>query len=60
MRRGGWDTGGLLLTIVFTAATADAGAAVEKIKFSYSPISWNSLASWMAKDADSFCMSPRR
>ena len=31
-----------------------AGAALEKIKFPYSPISWNSLPWWMAKDAGHF------
>lgn len=31
-----------------------AGAAPDKIKFPYSPISWNSLPWWMAKDAGHF------
>ncbi|HEX7232736.1 MAG TPA: ABC transporter substrate-binding protein [Candidatus Binatia bacterium] len=31
-----------------------AGSAPEKIKFPYSPISWNSLPWWMAKDAGHF------
>lgn len=31
-----------------------AGAAPDKIKFPYSPISWNSLPWWVAKDAGHF------
>ena len=31
-----------------------AGSAPDKIKFPYSPISWNSLPWWMAKDAGHF------
>jgi NitT/TauT family transport system substrate-binding protein len=31
-----------------------AAATIEKIKFPYSPISWNSLPWWMAKDAGHF------
>jgi NitT/TauT family transport system substrate-binding protein len=42
------------MTITFTATSADAGAASEKIKFPYSPMSWNSLPWWMAKDAGHF------
>ncbi len=33
---------------------ARAGSAPDKIKFPYSPISWNSLPWWMAKDAGHF------
>ncbi len=33
---------------------AGAAAAPDKIKFPYSPISWNSLPWWMAKDAGYF------
>ena len=33
---------------------ASAGSAPDKIKFPYSPISWNSLPWWMAKDAGHF------
>jgi ABC-type nitrate/sulfonate/bicarbonate transport system substrate-binding protein len=33
---------------------AQAGAAADKVKFPYSPISWNSLPWWMAKDAGHF------
>ena len=54
MRRGVWHGAALLLTITFTATSADAGAASEKIKFPYSPMSWNSLPWWMAKDAGHF------
>jgi ABC-type nitrate/sulfonate/bicarbonate transport system substrate-binding protein len=43
----------LLLTICGTESVR-AGSAPEKIKFPYSPISWNSLPWWMAKDAGHF------
>jgi len=38
----------------FIAHQASAGSAPDKIKFPYSPISWNSLPWWMAKDAGHF------
>jgi NitT/TauT family transport system substrate-binding protein len=49
----------LALAIVLFAASAlnlslAASATVEKIKYPYSPISWNSLPWWMAKDAGHF------
>lgn len=46
----------LLSTWVVFLGSAEvwAGAAPEKIKFPYSPISWNSLPWWMAKDAGHF------
>jgi NitT/TauT family transport system substrate-binding protein len=49
----------LALAIVLFAASAlnvslAAPATIEKIKFPYSPISWNSLPWWMAKDAGHF------
>ena len=42
------------LITLFTFGKAAAGAAADKIKFPYSPISWNSLPWWMAKDAGHF------
>ena len=38
----------------FIAHQASAGSAPDKIKFPYSPMSWNSLPWWMAKDAGHF------
>ncbi len=38
----------------FISHQASAGSAPDKIKFPYSPISWNSLPWWMAKDAGHF------
>jgi ABC-type nitrate/sulfonate/bicarbonate transport system substrate-binding protein len=43
-----------IVGIVCTAARAQAGAAPDKIKYPYSPIAWNSLPWWMAKDAGHF------
>ena len=37
-----------------TATAVLSAAALDKIKFPYSPISWNSLPWWMAKDAGHF------
>ncbi|MGE5218455.1 MAG: ABC transporter substrate-binding protein, partial [Chloroflexota bacterium] len=46
---------GLLLFVAIALQSAPAGSApLEKIKFPYSPISWNSLPWWMAKDAGHF------
>jgi len=44
------------LILMFASQTdyARAGSAPDKIKFPYSPISWNSLPWWMAKDAGHF------
>ena len=47
---GGW----LGLALVFAFQPAGAASAPDKIKFPYSPISWNSLPWWMAKDAGHF------
>jgi NitT/TauT family transport system substrate-binding protein len=38
----------------FIAHQASAGSAPDKIKFPYSPMSWNSLPWWVAKDAGHF------
>jgi ABC-type nitrate/sulfonate/bicarbonate transport system substrate-binding protein len=43
---------GLFMCIL--ACHAVAGSAPDKIKYPYSPISWNSLPWWMAKDAGHF------
>ena len=44
----------LLIDGLCLIGQAWAGAAPDKIKFPYSPISWNSLPWWMAKDAGHF------
>jgi ABC-type nitrate/sulfonate/bicarbonate transport system substrate-binding protein len=43
-----------ILFIVFGIHSVRAGSAPDKIRFPYSPISWNSLPWWMAKDAGHF------
>src|ERR1700752_5309588 len=43
----------LLLSLTFVSFDSRA-ATLEKIKFPYSPIAWNSLPWWMAKDAGMF------
>ena len=43
----------ILLSLIALNETR-AGSAPDKIKFPYSPISWNSLPWWMAKDAGHF------
>ena len=40
--------------IFLNSQPASAASAPDKIKFPYSPISWNSLPWWMAKDAGHF------
>jgi NitT/TauT family transport system substrate-binding protein len=45
--------GCLILSLIALNETR-AGSAPDKIKFPYSPISWNSLPWWMAKDAGHF------
>ena len=44
----------LIILLLFVMDWARAGSAPDKIKFPYSPISWNSLPWWMAKDAGHF------
>ncbi len=44
----------LIILSLFVMDWARAGSAPDKIKFPYSPISWNSLPWWMAKDAGHF------
>jgi NitT/TauT family transport system substrate-binding protein len=46
--------GWMLLAFFFACWQAWAASAPDKIKFPYSPISWNSLPWWMAKDAGHF------
>ncbi|HEX9454957.1 MAG TPA: ABC transporter substrate-binding protein [Candidatus Binatia bacterium] len=43
----------LLISLASTSQTG-AAAAPDKIRFPYSPMSWNSLPWWMAKDAGHF------
>ena len=45
---------GCLILSLIALNGARAGSAPDKIKFPYSPISWNSLPWWMAKDAGHF------
>jgi ABC-type nitrate/sulfonate/bicarbonate transport system substrate-binding protein len=46
---------GLIVSLTLCdIAPIHAGSAPDKIKFPYSPISWNSLPWWMAKDAGHF------
>src|SRR5919108_3769675 len=44
----------LTLMAGFVSLGASTAATIDKIKFPYSPISWNSLPWWMAKDAGHF------
>src|SRR6185503_20485976 len=45
----------LILLLTFCGIeSVRAGSSPDKIKFPYSPISWNSLPWWMAKDAGHF------
>ena len=44
----------LFLIIISSFGQTRAGSAPDKIKYPYSPISWNSLPWWMAKDAGHF------
>jgi NitT/TauT family transport system substrate-binding protein len=46
--------GGLLLALCFAWQRVEAASAPDKIKFPYSPMSWNSLPWWVAKDAGHF------
>ena len=54
MRSIGILSGVLFLAFSICFKDPAAGAALEKIRFPYSPISWNSLPWWMAKDAGYF------
>ncbi|MGZ8465184.1 MAG: ABC transporter substrate-binding protein, partial [Candidatus Binatia bacterium] len=54
MRRAFINVSCLLIAAIGSIGQASAGAAPDKIKFPYSPISWNSLPWWMAKDAGHF------
>jgi NitT/TauT family transport system substrate-binding protein len=44
----------LFLVSFIAVDRGQAGSAPDKIKYPYSPISWNSLPWWMAKDAGHF------
>ena len=46
--------GWLLFVAIALHSTLATPATLDKIKFPYSPISWNSLPWWMAKDAGHF------
>jgi len=43
-----------VLTLVLLSFTPLQSATLEKIRYPYSPIAWNSLPWWMAKDGGSF------
>src|SRR6266498_1676802 len=45
---------GFLLVSFIAVDQSPAGSAPDKIRYPYSPISWNSLPWWMAKDAGHF------
>ena len=47
---GGW----LLFALFFAVQLVGAASAPDRIRFPYSPMSWNSLPWWMAKDAGHF------
>ncbi|HXF75677.1 MAG TPA: ABC transporter substrate-binding protein [Methylomirabilota bacterium] len=44
----------LIVMLFLQLGRARAGSAPDKIKYPYSPISWNSLPWWIAKDAGHF------
>lgn len=54
MRRSSFMVFSWLIAAMGVVNQAWAGAALEKFKFPYSPISWNSLPWWVAKDAGHF------
>ena len=54
MRKKFLMTGGILLALCLAWQRAEAASAPEKVKFPYSPMSWNSLPWWVAKDAGHF------
>jgi NitT/TauT family transport system substrate-binding protein len=54
MRRAALSMGPMIVLILLVCASLHAGSAPDKIKYPYSPISWNSLPWWMAKDAGHF------
>ena len=54
MRKFILSVGIVSMFVGFTATAVLSAAAPDKIKFPYSPISWNSLPWWMAKDAGHF------
>jgi NitT/TauT family transport system substrate-binding protein len=54
MRRTALSIGLTIVLTLLVCASLHAGSAPDKIKYPYSPISWNSLPWWMAKDAGHF------
>ena len=44
----------MLLALFLAFEQSGAASAPDKIKFPYSPMSWNSLPWWVAKDAGHF------
>jgi ABC-type nitrate/sulfonate/bicarbonate transport system substrate-binding protein len=54
MNKRGWACWILILLMVAATGNGLNAATLEKIRFPYSPMSWNSLPWWMAKDAGHF------
>ena len=44
----------VLIVLMVSCLSAAETNAADKVRFPYSPISWNSLPWWMAKDAGHF------
>ena len=49
-----WAICAFIVALTFFPIQALEGATVEKIRFPYSPMSWNSLPWWVAKEAGHF------
>src|SRR2546428_12150256 len=54
MNKRAWPLFLLVFLILLLLSTESRAATLEKIKFPYSPIAWNSLPWWMAKEAGFF------
>jgi NitT/TauT family transport system substrate-binding protein len=54
MKNFGWAMCAFILVLTYFPMQVLEGATVEKIRFPYSPMSWNSLPWWMAKEAGHF------
>jgi NitT/TauT family transport system substrate-binding protein len=54
MRNFRWAICAFIVALTFFPMQALEGATVEKIRFPYSPMSWNSLPWWIAKEAGHF------
>jgi NitT/TauT family transport system substrate-binding protein len=54
MARRRWYIGLVFMAVVLHSPAGVQAATLEKIRFPYSPIAWNSLPWWMAKEAGFF------